>query len=469
MPAPRRRRVPLGPLALLLGFGLFAWGLVELFDLRFAQGDVYPPYSTLRNDPLGAAAFYEALDGQPGVRTERNLRPLDKLGKPPAVLYGHAPTPAAERTGRLTVFYLGADAYAWPIGLDKPGANRLEELLNEGDRVVLTFLPGDTPLTAERLAHNREEDQPEPSASPKKETERARRAREEARPADLAARWKIDFRRTPPRKIVEPKNVRDRATALAKAALEPTPGPVSIVEGKDAAPVTGGPFADAGPVPWHTVTDFQLDTPEAKAAGWHALYEREGKPVIVARPYGATGGELVLASDSYFLSNEALRAEPHAALLAGLVGDAQRVIFDESHHGVEENPGLMTLARRYGLQGALAATGLLVGLFIWRNVLSLVPPPPASADAAAQAGTVPGRDSAAGFLNLLRRGVPRKELVRTCVAQWQSGVGRRAADAAVVERLRAAEQEAAAQGSAEGRAPAAAYRAMCAAVKRGRG
>ena len=455
--------MPVGWLALGLAFVLFGWGVVELFDLRFAAGDVYPPYSTLRNDPLGAAAFYEALEGQPGLRVERNLRPLDRLGKPPAVIYGHAPTPPAEKAGRLSVFYLGADAYRWPTELSKPDANRLEEILNEGDRVVMTFLPSDTPLTAERLAYNRDEDRPGPSPSPKKESERVERAREAARPADLVKRWGIDFRRTAPKRNIEPKNSREQAEALAKAALEATPAPQSIVEGRDALPVAGGAFADAGAVPWHTVADFRLDTPEAKAAGWHPLYEREGKPVIVARPFGAKGGELVLASDSYFLSNEALRAEPHAALLAGLVGDARRVIFDESHQGLRENPGLMTLARRYGLQGALAAVGLLAGLFIWRNVLSLVPPPPPSAYAAERAGTVVGRDSAAGFLNLLRRGVPRRELVRTCLAQWQSGVGRRAPDPVVVARVRAAEQEAM-QGVGE-HAPAAAYRAMCAAVK----
>ena len=189
-------------------------------------------------------------------------------------------------------------------------------------------------------------------------------------------------------------------------------------------------------MPWHSRADFDLTLPGARSAGWRAWYLRDGKPVVVARPFGTKGGELVLASDSYFLSNEGLRAEPHAALLAGLVGDEGRVVFDESHHGLEENPGLMTLARRYGLQGALAATALLAGLFIWRNAASLVPPPAPSAEALRAAGTMTGRDSAAGFLNLLRRGVPTRELVGTCVAQWQSGAGRRAPDPAAVERVR---------------------------------
>jgi hypothetical protein len=39
----------------------------ELFELRFERGDVYPAYSSLRADPLGAMAFYESLEKIPGL------------------------------------------------------------------------------------------------------------------------------------------------------------------------------------------------------------------------------------------------------------------------------------------------------------------------------------------------------------------------------------------------------------------
>ena len=45
----------------------FAFGLVHLFRLRFAAGDVYPEYSSLRADPLGAMAFCESLERMPGL------------------------------------------------------------------------------------------------------------------------------------------------------------------------------------------------------------------------------------------------------------------------------------------------------------------------------------------------------------------------------------------------------------------
>ena len=61
---------------------VFALGVGHLFQLRFSLGDVYPPYSTLRTDPLGAKAIYEALAAQPALSVERNLRPLDQLARP---------------------------------------------------------------------------------------------------------------------------------------------------------------------------------------------------------------------------------------------------------------------------------------------------------------------------------------------------------------------------------------------------
>ena len=61
-----RRFVPwLGGILLVLALG---YGLLHLFALRFAQGDVYPPYSSLRSDPLGKKALYELgyeLDNRP--------------------------------------------------------------------------------------------------------------------------------------------------------------------------------------------------------------------------------------------------------------------------------------------------------------------------------------------------------------------------------------------------------------------
>jgi hypothetical protein len=42
-------------------------------------------------------------------------------------------------------------------------------------------------------------------------------------------------------------------------------------------------------------------------SNWRVLYERGGYPVLIERVFGS--GSIVLCSDSYFLSNEALRRE----------------------------------------------------------------------------------------------------------------------------------------------------------------
>ena len=467
---PPRRRLPLAALGLAAALVVFGWGIVHLFALRFAGGDVYPPYSTLRKDPLGAAAFHDALAALPGLSVERNLRPLASLAQPSKLLLGRpaAPDPRpAGNTGPLACFYLGADAYEWPYLFRDTEAERLDTIMRQGGRVILTFLPSQTPLTRKRLEKLRRDqsDEPEnsspdspfrpkgtpappaktpptPASSPKHDPRPPARPSDEHRVAgemrweDLAERWGIDFRR------------------------------VDEAAGKTHRPVAAAtPVPTSGEVSWHSVLDFDLTTPEAKTAGWHALLQRENRPVIVARPFGDKGGELLLASDTYFLSNEALRAEAHPALLAGLVGPARRVVFDETHLGIAERPGMMTLARRYGLQGGLGALGLLAALFLWRNVVSLVPPPVPPADPGATGSSVTGRDAAAGFINLLRRGVPPRELVGVCVEQWRHAPGRRVPDAATVERLRALAAAEAAQ-PARNRSPATAYRALCAALSR---
>ena len=72
-------------LALVLA-GAFCFGLARLFALRYQAGEVYPPYSTLRADPLGAKAIHDALRELPGVEVRRNFLPLKKLqpGQPMA-------------------------------------------------------------------------------------------------------------------------------------------------------------------------------------------------------------------------------------------------------------------------------------------------------------------------------------------------------------------------------------------------
>ena len=51
---------------------LSVYGGVRLFQLRFETGDVYPEYSSLRSDPLGARVFYQSLEQVGNMEVSRN-------------------------------------------------------------------------------------------------------------------------------------------------------------------------------------------------------------------------------------------------------------------------------------------------------------------------------------------------------------------------------------------------------------
>jgi hypothetical protein len=120
-----------------------------------------------------------------------------------------------------------------------------------------------------------------------------------------------------------------------------------------------------------------------------------------------------------------LRKARHTALLAWLAGSNPRLIFDETHLGVESTPGIAMLARRYGLHGLFASLLLLALLFIWKNAAGFVPAYP---DDGATSEIVSGKDSAAGFVNLLRRSIAPRELLALCFAEWQKTHTRRRND-----------------------------------------
>ena len=65
---------------------LFTYGLIRLFDLRFATGDVYPEGSSMRASPDGAKLLYDSLARTPGVSVARSFTPLDYIDGPPATV-----------------------------------------------------------------------------------------------------------------------------------------------------------------------------------------------------------------------------------------------------------------------------------------------------------------------------------------------------------------------------------------------
>jgi hypothetical protein len=148
-----------------------------------------------------------------------------------------------------------------------------------------------------------------------------------------------------------------------------------------------------------------------------ALYFRAAGKVVyrVERPFGT--GSVVLLASSYPLSNEALAGERDIKLLAWSLGPNHQVIFDEHHLGLAESGGVVALARKYHLEGPAAMLLLLFGLFVWRNSTSLLPP---RAEQTGAGESVAAKDASSGLANLLRRNIPAKALMKTCLEEWEA-------------------------------------------------
>jgi hypothetical protein len=399
----------------------FALGLLHLFKLRFAAGDVYPAYSSLRADPLGAMAFCESLERMPGLSVLRDFNAGNGLPEGKDTLYLH----------------LAARTFDWK-SLPDDLTREIEHFLATGGQLAVAFFPETSapsrPYTEEDLDGNPKSEIRNPKEYRKPSPERGKSEASNADPSDFGLRISFGSRpsdfgpshpqpgaiknREQPKQIPkDKKHKKPHQTRLqtwwgiqfAFVPLEHGDGdtyePASVVNRTDL------PLPET--LAWHSgVVLTNL------ANSWRIIYARGTNPVVVERRFGP--GTVVLATDTYFLSNEALRKERHADLLAWLVGPARKIVFDEAHFGITETAGVASLVRKYRLHGLAASLLLLAGLFLWQNAVRFVPPSPEER----APDYVPGKEAAAGFANLLRRNVSPRDLLQTCFAQWQKSFTR---------------------------------------------
>jgi hypothetical protein len=150
----------------------------------------------------------------------------------------------------------------------------------------------------------------------------------------------------------------------------------------------------------------------------HAL--AGGGVVLAERRFSS--GSVIVATDASFMSNEGLAREASPKFLAWLIGDAKQIIFDETHLGTKEDPGIMALVRKHNLHGMFVGGLILFGLFVWRSSMSLVPADDAEDDATR---TVSGHGATAGLVSLLRRGISRGQVMTKCFETWEKTATRR--------------------------------------------
>jgi hypothetical protein len=419
----------------LLAFGmviLFAMALIRLLLLRYERGDVYPAYSTLRADPLGARALYEALQATGRYKVARGFASLHREleTKPDAI------------------FYLGLEAYEIPSFSEEEIA-ALDDYVKKGGRVVITLAPEEpyaseddetkkadkksqdaTPKSDDKADQNpsgetSSEKNPEDKANPagpetqqeKYEREQLRKDYEEEKKSgdndasppeyhrSLAALWGFGWDRHSDSEGKKKSGDGSHDDSETDGATSTLPEVFALRTNS----------ADMEPnVPWKSALYFVRLEP-----GWTPLYDAKDKPVLIQRHWGR--GEIIAATDSYFISNEALRNDRRSSLLTFIAGLPGQLLFDEGHLGTQEQEGVMTLAEKFRLEGFLYGMIGVLGIFLWRNSTPLVPARAADAHAP-RGGTISGKDSRSGLVNLLRRNISRADILKVCLTEWKRGV-----------------------------------------------
>lgn len=400
-----RPRVSLVLLALVLV--TLAAGFSRLWRMRFSRGDVFPPYSTLRADPLGTRALHDALQRLPGLAVERSLKPL-----------------AATRAGPpRTLVLAGMDGMSIHL-MDTKSTDALDAAVRAGSRLVVTFRP--VPPAPPAIKRGDRTDKGSKDLKEGKDAAAASDNDDAAAKPDWRMRWGI-----------ETSTSADTSQTAVAARHTPPSLPLAL-------PWMSGMVFDLSP------ESRRVRLPVPESSPWRVLYERDGQPVLVERALGA--GSIVFAADSFFVSNEAMQLAREPALLAWLVGPHARVVFDEAHLGVREDTGIAALGRRYGLGATFVTFLLFAALFVWRRAAAFVPPAPEE--------PVAGLDykPTAGIEALLRRSVPPRRLAETCLAEWSASarsedIGRAAPAIAAHAASPAAAHNAAARALGRGAQP----------------
>ncbi len=342
-------------LSLLMVAALFFYGTTKLLILRFRKGDVYPPYSSFRSDPLGTKAFYDGLSLLPGVETVRNVEPLRKVS-------GLSGT---------TLFLFGLQESRL-CTMQQESAKAIDEAALAGARIVISFVP--THAKPAPLSKENEKQKP-PQKDAGEENDEEEKLYGEGY-IDLKKHWGVE---------------------VELSAEESSEANLSAPENSLPPSLT-----------WHSALFFQ---PQDEA--WHTIYARAGKPVLVERSYGK--GRIILSSDSFFLSNEAMKSKRYPPLLSWLCGPHKKIVFDETHLGISKSPGIVTLLRKYGLAPFLISLLVLAILAIWKQSVRFV----AAYEEDEQAIVDPGKDSSTGLTNLLHRNISLNDILPVCLEEWR--------------------------------------------------
>lgn len=127
-------------------------------------------------------------------------------------------------------------------------------------------------------------------------------------------------------------------------------------------------------------------------------------------------GELVAASQEWFLLNEAIKTHSNAVLLDLLAGGRPAIWVDETLHGLHQEQGALWLVQRYRLQAALVLFWTTLLAFLWSMSGDLIRRP--SHDGSSE---IVRSGEAAGVAGqrLLQRSIPPDHVTAECWEQFR--------------------------------------------------
>jgi hypothetical protein len=414
-PRPDPKRPILTAVMIALLAALLVLGLARLFSLRFSSGEIYPAYSTLRADPLGAKLLYQSLKQSRFLSSvERHFTKLDQIDYPPDTTF--VMLAAEER------FDDSHDR------IERGMASALFGVMNTGGRVALSYKPyfhyedpdGGTASNETAVATNdcelacdnvNEGDEGDEEADSTDSAETNLCCSVTRSNTLQTAQW-LGFETTYAQRE-QPQ------TATATRAVEPSSLPETLRCGTDLC-----------------FTNLSM--------AWTTLYERDGHPVVIERRVGK--GSLALSTLSYPFSNEALRDHRSSEFLIWFIGnDSHHVRFSERHHGLLQDPNTASLIRKHRLHWPLWGLLITALLLVWQQASSLLPRHDEATGQ--QAATSGSGDSTQALTNLLRRSIPGNRIAATCMEQWESSLPRVTRDReALLDAVHQAQQQAQGEG-----------------------
>lgn len=390
---------------IILGIVL-AFGFLEILEKRLQDGDIYPHYSSLRSDPLGTSALYESLEGVEGLSVRRNIKHLNQLG------------------------YLDSETCLLLVGYPRdefpeiraPKDSPVMKAVREGGRLVIAMNPRLVGRSFRPVRSQEEDDW----------FERRRKLRErKIREEQGAGEDSEDKSSTEVEEDQDDSELDEEEEEFEEAMSEALGPRLTAKLGFDIQDEVEEERPDSG---WEVTPGESISTEtlpkelplwyspyrfETSAKPWRTVLEVDEKPVVIERPFGK--GAIVVASDSFFLSNEALHFGAEPGFLLWLLGGKTKIVFDETIHGTQETGGAMKLIRRYRLHGFLFGLMAFVALWAWRSASPLSPGSEALERGLIDGrGVVAGEDTGDGFINLLRRSVSSKALLRQCLSTWKT-------------------------------------------------